>query len=175
VIRAIAIAVLFGGMMIGGYQLATAISQSPSLAATITRPGQTQVVVHTRVVKKVVKGRVVTLKSGQRVIVVPRVVIHNLRCHPTRHHHCARWIVVPAHRVPIPAAPISAVATAAPLIPVTVTVTDVQTVTQPAVTVTVPGPTTTVTGPTTTDVTTETDTQTITVTITIPSPPEGTQ
>jgi hypothetical protein len=158
-LAAAAAACLAVGLTISGWQLSAAISSAPTLGATITRPGQTQVVTHTRVLHRVVKGRVVTLKSGVRVIVVPRVVIHNLRCHPTKRHHCVRWIVVPAHRVPIPAAPISAVATAAPLIPVTVTVTDVQTVTLPPQTVTQ------------TQTNIVTDTQFLTVTVTC-TPPE---
>jgi hypothetical protein len=140
-------------LAISGWQLSAAISSAPTLGATITQSGATHVVTHTRLIHKVVKGRVVTLKSGRRVVYVPRVVIHNLRCHPTKRHHCVRWIVVPAHRVPIRAAPISAVAVAAPLMPVTVYVTlPPTTVTQP-VTITETGPIQTITVPTTITVT----------------------
>jgi hypothetical protein len=150
-------------VLVGGWQLAGAISPTPEFAATIIRSGHTQVVTHTRVLKKVVRGRVVTLKGGTRVVRVPLVVIHNLRCHPTRRHHCVRRVVVPAHTIPLRAATVrAAVAVAAPLVPVTVvdTVTDFQTVTLPAVTTT----------QTQTDTTTETSV--ITVTVTVPLGPD---
>jgi hypothetical protein len=157
---------MFAGVMlllpVGGWSLAASISQPPpEFAATIIRSGHTQVVTHTRVVKKVVRGRVIRLKGGTRVILVSRVVIHNLKCHPTRRHHCVRRVVVPAHRIPLRAATIhQAVAVAAPLVPVTVVLTDFVTETLPPQTVTQ------------TDTATVTETApTITVTVTVPSLP----
>lgn len=160
-----AVACLAVGLSVSGWQVSSAISDTrPEFAATIIRSGHTQVVTHTRVLTKVTKGRVVRLKGGQRVILVSRVVIHNLKCHPTRRHHCVRRVVVPAHRIPLRAAtPVAAaVAVAAPLIPVTVveTVTDFQTVTLPAQTVT----------QTQTDTITETA-PTVTITVTVPLGP----
>jgi hypothetical protein len=162
--RWVAVAIAVVGMTVGGWQLSTAVSSAPTFAATITKAGQTQVVVHTRILKKTVKGRVVRLKSGVRVVLVPRVVIKNLRCHPTPRHHCTRRIIVPAHRVPIrPTSPVlAAVVVAAPLQPVTV----YATVTEPAQTVTLPAQTVTQTQINTT---TETDV----VTVTVPLPPSG--
>jgi hypothetical protein len=139
--------------------LGTSISTAPAKAATITIPARTVIVNHTHVLRKVVRGHVVTLKSGTRVIRVPLVVIHNLKCHPTRHHHCVRRVIVPAHSIPLRAttAPVAAVAVAAPLVPVTVTITDTQVVTLPVETVT--------------NTTTETSTPdpvTVTVTVSVP-------
>ncbi len=163
--HAAASSVVILGLTVGGYLLAGAISQPPAIASTTTLPPHTVVVRHTRVVKKIVRGRVVTLKGGTRVIRVPLVIIHNLKCHPTRHHHCVRRVVVPAHTIPLRAATPTQAATAvaAPLIPVTVYVT---------VPVSVPGPTTTVTAPPVT-VTLPQDTTTVFVptTITVPLQP----
>jgi hypothetical protein len=161
--RMIAISVGMVGLVIGGLGLGNSVGSSPSQAATITLPGHTVVEHHTRVIKKVVRGRVVTLKSGSRVVRVPLVVIHNERCHPTRKHHCVRRVVVPAHTIPLRAAVVQSVAVATPLVPVTIveTVTDTQVVSVP-VTVT-----------NTTTATTTADPVTVTVTVSVPISPEG--
>jgi hypothetical protein len=160
----LAAVILFVGPSLLGYAAASAATglTRPEFAATVIRSGQTQVVTHTRVIKKVVRGRVVKLRGGARVILVSRVVIRNLKCHPTRRHHCVRRVVVPAHTIPLRAATIhQAVAVAAPLVPVTVYVT-------------IPGPTTTETLPAQTVTATETETTTApgtTITVTVPVSP----
>jgi hypothetical protein len=159
--RVIALSVGMVGLVIGGLGLGNSVGSPPSDAATVTLPGHTVVKHHTRIIRKVVRGRVVTLKSGTRVVRVPLVVIHNERCHPTPSHHCVRRVVVPAHTIPLRAAVVQSVAVATPLVPVTVveTVTDTQTVTVP-VTVT-------------TTATTTADPVTVTVTVSVPISPEG--
>lgn len=147
-------ALLGGGWVLGG-----AVSQSPTAAVTL--PQRTIVHTQTRVLTKVVKGRVVRLRGGRRVVRVPVVVIHNLSCHPDPRHHCVRSVIIPAHTIPLRAATVhQAVAIAAVMTPVTV----YATVTSPPVTVTLPAIT-----QTQTDTTTETDL--VTVTVTVPIPP----
>lgn len=169
-------AAAFMGVMLtllgGGWVLASQISQSPvaAVAATVTQPAQTIVHTHTRVVKKIVRGKVVTLKGGTRVVRVPLVVlrVHNERCHPSPHHRCVRVVVVPAHTIPLRAAPIrAAVAVAAPLIPITVYVPITVTDLVPITVTDIPPPVTS------TETQTATETQFLTVTETVSGGPSS--
>lgn len=153
-------ALLMFALLGGGWVLGGAVSQSPTAAVTL--PGRTIIHTQTRVLTKVVKGRVVRLRGGQRVVRIPVVVIRNLACHPDRRHHCVRIVVVPAHTIPLRQATVHrVVAVAAVSVPVTVFVT-------------VPGPTTTVTSPPVTitlPVVTTTETSISTETVTVPLVP----
>ena len=53
--------VVMAGLLGGGWVLASQIGQPPATAATVTRPSHTIVLRHTRVVTKVVRGRVIRL------------------------------------------------------------------------------------------------------------------
>lgn len=150
------------GCALMGIGAANDIASPPPVAVTL--PASTRTVTHHRivVVRKVVKGRVVRLPSGVRVVRVPRFVVHTVGCHRVPDHPCVRRVVVPAQTVRLRKATIhSAVATAI-AVPVTVTVyvptTVYQTVTEPAVTVT--------------QTDTTTDTQIVTITVSVPA--EGT-
>jgi hypothetical protein len=156
------------GMTIVGWGLSGAVSNAAP--EVLTQPPSTIVHTHIRVLHRLVRGKVVTLRSGERVVKVSRVVIVNRGCYPTRTYRCVRRVVVPAHTVPLREATLhDAVITAAPNQPVTVTdyvtmpVTTYMTVTTPAQTITQ------------TQTTTETTTAEVTVTVTVPivPPPEG--
>jgi hypothetical protein len=107
-------AVIAGGMLLGGWQLATAAAPVAA-SETVTSHGtlyRTQV----RTVKRVTKGRVITLPGGTQVVHVPVIIIH------TDH----KTIRVPAHNLPFrrvdQGGDVQAATVAEPLVPVTVTV-----------------------------------------------------
>jgi hypothetical protein len=138
--------VIAGGMLLGGWQLATAAAPIPA-SKTIIRHG-TEYRTRVRTVKRVTRGRVITLPGGTRVVHVPLIIIH------TDH----KTIRVPAHNLPFrrvaQGGDLQAATVAEPLVPVTVTVY-------------VPSDPVTVTSVVTT---TETVTTWIPTTITVPPP-----
>lgn len=97
----------------GGWVLAQHLSTTPLTAeSTLTLPGETGTIT----IKKVTKGRVITLPGGTKVVHVPAVIIHAK----------GRRIIVPAHNLKIHRVDrlggILHATVAEPLIPVTVTV-----------------------------------------------------
>jgi hypothetical protein len=163
---AVAMVWIIIGASLVGWDQGSKLGSAPAAALTLTRAGSTTTipVTHTRTVKRIVKGKVRTLEGGTRVVDVPRVVVLVRSCHRTRQHQCARHVVVPAHRIRLRAGTVhQLVATAAPLVPVTVTVfvptTVYQTVTSPPETFTA------------TETTTETTIVPTTITVTVPLSP----
>jgi hypothetical protein len=141
------------GTSMCGLGVVQAVSPGHTMAA-VTLPART--VHQTRVLTKKVRGRVVTLRGGERVVRVPRTVLINRGCYLTREYRCVRRVIVPAHVIRLRAtSPIAAIATAIP---------------EPTivyVTVTIPGPTTPLPAVTVTDL------QTTTATVTVTSPPQS--
>jgi hypothetical protein len=115
--------VVAAGAMLVGWDQGSKLGESPAAALTLTRAGSTMTITHTRRVKRVVVGRVVRLASGTRVVYVPRVVVHVRSCHRTPTNHCARLVVVPAHRRPLEDATVHQLVATATEMPVTVYVT----------------------------------------------------
>ena len=93
--------IVAAGAMLVGWDQGNKLGASAVEAVTLTRAGTTTTISHTRVVARVVKGRVVKLASGTRVVDVPRVVVYVRSCHRTAQNHCARFVVVPARRWPL--------------------------------------------------------------------------
>lgn len=161
-------ALLVALLTAAGWSAAQQVGQSPYQAAdtqTIRVPRVSTITtrhvrVRTRLVRRVTRGRVITLPGGQRVVHVPLLIVH------TRN----RVIRVPAHNLPIRSvSPARAVALITRPITVTVTV-------QVPVTETVTVPTTQTVTVTVTSVATETTTvlSTVTEPITITEPQTST-
>lgn len=109
-------AVLVLLIVASGWTVAQQIGSSPYATVTATiktrLPGETQ----TRTIRRVTRGRIITLPSGTKVVHVPLIIIH------TDH----KIIRVPAHNLPFkrkgPATGGLTAAVAQPVVPVTVTV-----------------------------------------------------
>lgn len=143
------------GLFVMGLGVSDHVADTGRLGvATVTRHG-TEYRTETRTVRRVVKGDVITLQGGTRVVHVPLIVVH--ADHKT--------IRVPAHNLPIhhKGGDLQAAIVATPTMPVTVTVYVPTTVYPEAATVT-----STVTTTDTTWVPT-----TVTTTITLPLEPTG--